>query len=68
MDSTLQASRAFASGGGLGPIFGGGERTDHRKRLLGHRLGGGDIIRTVEEALVDLLARYETVAWRCLAH
>jgi hypothetical protein len=34
---------------------------DHRKGLLGDRLVGGDIVRTVEEALVDLLARHETV-------
>jgi hypothetical protein len=34
---------------------------DHRKGLLGDWLVGGDIIRGVEEALVDLLARHETV-------
>ena len=31
------------------------------KRLLGHRLVGGNIVKTVEEPLVDLLARHETV-------
>jgi hypothetical protein len=34
---------------------------DDRKRLLGDRLVGGDIIRCVEEALVDLEARHEAV-------
>jgi hypothetical protein len=34
---------------------------DYRKGLLGHRLVGRDIIRSVEEALVDLLAWHETV-------
>jgi hypothetical protein len=32
---------------------------DHGKGVLGNRLVGGDIIRRVEEALVDLLARDE---------
>jgi hypothetical protein len=34
---------------------------DHRKGLLADRLVGDDIVRSVEEALVDLLARHETV-------
>ena len=34
---------------------------DYSKRLLRHRFVGDDIIRRVEEALVDLLARHETV-------
>jgi hypothetical protein len=34
---------------------------DHRKGLLGYRLVGSDIIGSVEEALVDLLAWHKTV-------
>jgi hypothetical protein len=34
---------------------------DHRKGLLGDRLVGGDIVKAIEEALVDLLAWHETV-------
>src|SRR5438309_1767316 len=34
---------------------------DHRKRLLADRLVGGDIVRSIEKALVDLWARHKTV-------